>query len=230
MARTATARRKQPARAFPPAGQVVDAALELAAGTGWYDLPMRTLAQRLGVGLAALAARYRDPDAIADLVFARARDAMLDARTRGSARARVEGALWRWFDALAPHRRVVAQMLRAKLNPSHAHHWAPLPFHLSRLIWWLREAAALDATGRRRQVEEIALSAIFLAALASWVADDSAGQARTRARVGRMLRRAETALGWRALAPRRGVSARKAARERAYRRRPRRPVGDASRR
>jgi len=184
----AAKRKPRPApRAFPAPDAVADAALALAGETGWYDLPMRRLADRLGVGLAELAARYRDPDAIADIVFARARDAMLAARVRGTPRERVERAMLAWFAALAPHRRVAVAMLRAKLNPSHSHHWAPLPFHLSRLIWWLREAASLDASGRRRQAEEIGLSAIFLATLACWAGDASADQKRTRALVGRML-------------------------------------------
>lgn len=182
---------------MPPPDAVVDAALDLAATQGWYAVSMRELAARLGVGLAALAELYRDPDAIADLLFARARAAMLlPADPRQSPRDRVEHALWRWFDALASHRRAVVAMLRAKLHPPHVHHWAPMPFHLSRLIWWLREAAQLDAQGRRRQVEEVVLSGIFLAALASWSADASEGQARTRRRVARLLDGAERML-WR---------------------------------
>lgn len=171
--------------------RVVRAALAMAAKAGWYGLPMRDLARRLGVGVDALARRYRDPDAIADLVFVQARDAMLAPRAASFARLepreRVERAMLRWFDHLAPHRRVAAEMLLAKLHPSHAHHWAKLPFHLSRLIWWLREAALLDATGTRRQKEEIALSAIFLAVLAKWAVDDSQNQTRTRALLGRLL-------------------------------------------
>ncbi|MCK6449470.1 MAG: TetR/AcrR family transcriptional regulator [Alphaproteobacteria bacterium] len=179
-------------------GRVADAALALAETTGWYELRMRDLARRLGVGLDALAARYRDPDAIADIVFARARDAMLAAPPPGEAgpRARAERAMLRWFDALAPHRRIAVEMLQAKLHPSHPHHWAPLPFHLSRLIWWLREAAALDAAGARRQAEEIALSGVFLAVLAAWGCDASEGQRLSRALLARLLDRAERAFGW----------------------------------
>ncbi|MGQ0675599.1 MAG: hypothetical protein ACT4N4_05865 [Rhodospirillales bacterium] len=171
--------------------RVADAALAMAAKTGWYGLKMRDLARALGVGLDALARRYPDPDAIADAVFARARDAMLKAPPPGFARLkprrRVERAMLRWFEALAPHRRVAAEMLGAKLHPSHAHHWAPLPFHLSRLIWWLREAARLEAEGPRRQAEEIALSAMFLAVLAVWALGGGEGEARARALLARLL-------------------------------------------
>jgi len=191
------ARARKTPRGFPDADGVIDAALALAATRGWYGVSMRALADRLGVDLAALAARYRDPDAIADLAFARARDAMLRQSDPDlPPRHRVERALWRWFDALAPYRQAAVAMLRAKLHPPHVHHWAPMPFHLSRLIWWLREAAQLDAEGRRRQREEIVLSGIFLAALASWSRDASEGQALTRRRVARMLDGAERML-WR---------------------------------
>ena len=191
------ARARKSGLGSPDDGRVLDAALALAATRGWYAVSMRDLADRLGIGLAALAGRYRDPDAIADLLFARAQRAMLSERDPDlPPRHRVERALWRWFDALAPHRRTAVAMLRAKLHPPHVHHWAPMPFHLSRLIWWLREAAQLDAQGRRRQLEEVVLSGIFLAALAAWSTDASEGQARTRRRVGRLLDRAERML-WR---------------------------------
>ena len=179
--------------------RVADAALALAAKTAWYDVSMRDLASRLGVGLDELARRYSDPDAVADAVFARARDAMLGPTpagfTRLSPRRRVERAMLRWFDALGPHRHAAVGMLKAKLHPSHAHHWAPLPFHLSRLIWWLREAALLDATGRQRQAEEIGLSAIFLAVLAAWALGDD-GAARARTLLARLLDGVESGLGW----------------------------------
>lgn len=179
--------------------RVADAALGLAAETGWYRLKMRDLARALGVGVDELARRYPDPDAIADAVFARARDAVLTPPLPGFARLkprlRVERAMLRWFGALEPHRRVAAEMLCAKLHPSHAHHWAPLPFHLSRLIWWLREAALLEAEGPRRQAEEIALSAVFLAVLAAWCMDE-AGEERARALLARLLGGVERLLGW----------------------------------
>lgn len=175
-------------RDVPAPAAVIDAALALAASRDWYAVSMRDLAARLNVDLAALALHYRDPDAIADLVFARAQTAML-AETDPDLppRHRVERALWRWFDALAPQRKAVVAMLRAKLHPPHPHHWGKLPVHLSRLIWWLREASLLDAQGRRRQREELALSGVFLAALASWSTDTSEDQARTRQRVARLL-------------------------------------------
>jgi hypothetical protein len=102
--------------------------------------------------------------------------------------------MMRWFDALAPHREVTGQMLAAKLYPAHPHHWVPLGFNLSRSIHWLREAALLDAVGRRRQVEEVGLSALFLMTLAVWLRDETLGQARTRDVLRRRLADADRAM------------------------------------
>jgi AcrR family transcriptional regulator len=142
------------------------------------------VAERCGVPLAEVLEHYRDLDAVADAWFRRAWAAMLapppgDFATR-TARERLHLMTMRWFDALAPHRVVTGQMLAAKLYPSHPHHWMPLVFNLSRSIHWLREAALLDATGRRRQIEELGLTALFLATLTCWLRDDTPDQARTR--------------------------------------------------
>ena len=82
-------------------------------------------------------------------------------------------------------------MLAAKLHPPHPHHWMPLIFDLSRTVQWLREAALLDATGRRRQIEEIGLTALFLATLRYWLRDESPSQEMTRAFLARRLARAD---------------------------------------
>jgi hypothetical protein len=87
-----------------------------------------------------------------------------------------------WFDALAEHRRVTAQILRGKLHLSHPHPWVPMVFNLSRTIQWLREAAQLPAVygTRRAQREEVGLTALFVGALLIWTRDDTVGQERTK--------------------------------------------------
>ncbi len=164
--------------------RIVDTALDLAEEAGWDALRLRRVAGRLGVPLDEVLEHYRDLDAVADAWFRRAWAAMLapppaDFATR-PARERLHLMTMRWFDTLAPHRVVTGQMLAAKLYPSHPHHWMPLVFNLSRSIHWLREAALLDATGRRRQIEEVGLTALFLATLTCWLRDDTPDQTRTR--------------------------------------------------
>ena len=159
---------------------------------------LRDVANRLKISPAELRTHYRDLDAVADAWFVRAMDAMLAPPPRNFLAEPTEARLFllmmRWFDALAPHRKVTGQMLREKLYPSHPHHWVPMIFNLSRTIQWLRDAAALDAEGRRRQIEEVGLTALFLATLTVWLNDETRDQERTRAFLRRRLARADRAM------------------------------------
>lgn len=177
------------------AGEILDAALARAERDGWDAVRLADVAADLAIPLADIRACYRDKDALADALFARGLEAMLAPAERSiaemPAKERLRFFLLRWFDALSPHRRVAAEMLGAKMWPFHPHHWGPMVFDLSRLIHWLRDAAGLGAAGRRRQVEEVGLTALFLATLAVWCRDDSDGQARTHAFLDAHLDRAD---------------------------------------
>ena len=191
-------RKAPPRKVEDQADRIVDSALEMAADIGWPRVRLRLIADRLGITMAELQTHYRDLDAVADAWFDRASKAMLARPGRGftarPAAERLHILLMRWFDALAPYRRVTDQMIREKLYPSHPHHWLPMIFNLSRTIQWLRDAAGLDAGGRRRQVEEIGLSLLFLATLSVWRRDDSADQKRTRDFLSRRLDRADRSM------------------------------------
>ncbi len=176
----------------PVADRILDAALAEAAASGWYDLRLAAVAARAGVPLATVLKHYRDADAIADAWFARALAAMVEGDPPDAAEpasARVETVMMRWFAAQEEHRRIAGAMLRAKLHPSHPHHWVPMVFSLSRLIHWVLDAARLDARGLARQAQEVGLTALFLRALPVWQRDDTPGLERTRG----ALRRG---LGW----------------------------------
>ena len=182
----------------PNPERILETALAVADEAGWDGLRLRHVAARLKITPAGLRRHYRDTDAIANAWFGRALDAMLAPAPRGfhrrPAAARLEILLGRWFDALTPHRRVTAEMLSAKMWVFHPHHTVPMVFSLSRLIQWLRDAAGLDAVGRRRQVEETGLTALFLATLAVWCRDETEGQERTKAFLGRRLEKADAVM------------------------------------
>ena len=178
--------------------RIVDTAIELAEDVGWGNVRLREVARRLGISLAELETLYRDQDAIANAWFGRAWRAMLVPPPQDfeamPAEERLHLIMMRWFDALASHRKVTGQMLKEKLHLPHAHHWVPMIFNLSRTIQWLRDAAILDAGGRRRQIEEIGLTMLFLATLAVWQRDRSPGQEDTRAFLRRRLAGADRAM------------------------------------
>lgn len=187
--------------------RIVEETLALAAEVGWEGVRLRLVAERLGVPLNAVAGRYRDLDAVADAWLGRGVAAMLapmpaDFAERPAAE-RVETVILRFLDTLAPHRRVTAAMVAAKLWPGHPHHWAPLVFNLSRTVHWIREAALLDARGMRRQIEEVSLTALLVAVFAVWSLDRSEGQRRTRSFLQRRLRRGSRCLARLACRPRR---------------------------
>jgi AcrR family transcriptional regulator len=173
---------------------ILDAALDLAEEKGqWTAVRLHEVANRLQIPPSQVLDHYRDLDSVADAWFLRGLKAMVapkpDDFMRHPAWRRIEICLLAWFDALAPHRRVTAQMLRCKLHLSHPHHWVPMIFNLSRVIHWLREAAQLPAPygTRRASIEEITLTAVFVATLLIWTRDDSVGQERTRTLLRRQL-------------------------------------------
>jgi len=194
--------------------RVVDAALELAEEGGWEKVRLHRVADRLGVSLGDLRLHYRDLDAVADAWLARADRAMLERRDDAgfaelAPRERLYAAITRWLDTLVGHRRVTGEIFRAKLYPGHPHHNLALVMWLSRTAQWLREAAQLDAGGRRRQVEEIGLSALFVATLALWLRDGSDNQERTRRFLNRRLAAADRMMA-RLWPPREGATKPKA--------------------
>ncbi|MDJ0950143.1 MAG: TetR/AcrR family transcriptional regulator [Alphaproteobacteria bacterium] len=179
--------------------KIVDAALEMADEIGWGALRLRQVADRLEIPLARLRVFYRDKDAVADAWLARADAAMLAAPPAGFADLpppeRLHRMMMVWLDALAPHRRVTGEILAEKMWPFHPHHNLALVFWVSRTVQWIREAALLDKTGRRRQVEEIGLTALFVATVRFWLRDESEGQTQTREWLARRLRDADRVMG-----------------------------------
>lgn len=168
----------------PTRDEALDQALVLADEIGWADFTLNQLAEREGWPLNDLRRHFADPNAVADAWFERALAAMLAPPPEGFAdwpvRERLEFLLTRWLDALAPYRQVTADMIAGKWLPPHVHHWVPAIFHVSRKVQLWRDAARLYAGGRRRQIEEIGLTALFLATLAVWCRDTSPGQERSR--------------------------------------------------
>jgi len=188
---------KQNPQAFE-AGRILDAAMEMAhEQDNWYDLGLVELAKRCGTSVNDIRRYYADTNAIADAWFSRALEAMLSAEPENiqtlPVKERLEFIIWRWFEALAPYHQVTAQMLGSKLHPPHIHHWVPMVFDLSRLIQFWRDAAGLHAGGRRRQLEEIALTGIFLATLREWCLDESPQQTQAHSRLLNLLTKAERA-------------------------------------
>jgi ubiquinone biosynthesis protein COQ9 len=182
-------------------GALLDAALALAAQRGWDAVHLHDVAQATGVPLAEVARHYKTKDALVEAWFDRADAALLALPDSPgwmalSPRQRVHQAIFAWLDALAPHRKASAHMLRYKFQPEHLHLHAQGAVRISRTVQWIREVARLPAVGWRREAEEAVLTSIYLATFARWLADDSPGAGRTRAFLDRLLAAAERAARW----------------------------------
>lgn len=166
------------------AERIVETALDEAERTGWPSLRLHRVAARLELSLSELYRHFVDADAIAEAWLSRADRAMLARRGRAFARrapaVRLEETLLAWLDALSRHRAVTRSILLDKLYPGHPHHLAALVFRLSRTVQWWREASLLDGGPPRRQIEEIALTWLFVATIGVWANDASPGQQATR--------------------------------------------------
>jgi AcrR family transcriptional regulator len=177
---------------------IVDAALELGERRGWDALHLYDVADALGVTLAAVERHFDHKDAVAEAWFDRADAALLAAgETPGwmalTPRQRVQRAIFAWLDALEPHRRLSAAMLAYKFQPEHLHLQAQGVIRISRTVQWIREVARLPAVSWRRELAEAALTSMYLATFARWLADDTPGAERARALLDRMLALAERA-------------------------------------
>lgn len=175
---------------------LIDAALRLAERLGWDRVLLHEVADAAGVTLAELATHFAHKDALAEAWFDRAdRRLLAAAQAPGWAALdvpqRLHAALFAWFDALAPHRRTCLAMLGYKLQPEHLHLQVLGALRVSRTVQWLREVARLPATGWRRELEEAALTALYLAAFAHWLREDAPGTPATRDFVARWLARAD---------------------------------------
>ncbi len=175
--------------------RILEACLDLAEECGWSNLRLIQVADKLGLSLAEIHHHYRDLDAVANVWFERALVTMLSNKVAGfselPARERLQVSLVHWLDALSEHRKITVQMICLKMHPPHVHHWIPMIFSLSRLIHWWLDASAIASKGRQRQIEEMGLTAIFLATLVFWSRDESDGQEKTRLFLAKRLRRAD---------------------------------------
>ncbi len=193
-----TGRRRGAGTAGDPAGAAIAAAMGLAATRGWGRVSLSEVAAASGIGMSELYALYPSKQAILD-GFARRVDAevlrSVDGEPpEGEARERLFDVLMRRFDALEPHR----DGLRAVLG---SYACDPLAlvcsaFALRRSMAAMLEAAGLSAGGLAGILRIKGLSAVYLLALRSWLADETADRAPTMAALDRALRRLA---GWAAM-------------------------------
>jgi len=185
-------------RAAKPADvptRLIETAMTLAAERGWRDLTLRDIAEAAGVGLAEAHAVYPSRQALLS-AFARRIDGTVLAKeepgaAEGSARDRLFDVLMRRFDALAPYKAGLANVLADQARD-------PLAVAcgfclLRRSMACMLEAANLSAAGLRGALRIKGLSAVYLTTLRVWLRDESEDHAATMAALDRGLARLDRA-------------------------------------
>ncbi len=174
-------------------GKIVDAALRLAATSGWSGLSLGQIAQEAGIGLAEFRKEFSSK---ADILAAYTRmvdDAVLAkvgaADAALSSRDRLFDVLMTRFELMAPHReglRRIASDLRSQPGESLAQFGVA-----ARSIYWMLAAAGIDAEGSRGALRVPGVMSIYARAFDIWLEDDDPGLARTMAALDSRLRRGE---------------------------------------
>jgi AcrR family transcriptional regulator len=175
---------------------ILETALTLGERNGWDAVHLHDVAQQMGLVLADIHQHFGQKDDLAEAWFDRADLALIRAGEGPEwdslpVRERLLRTILAWFDALAVHRELSAEMLRYKLQPDHLHLQAAGLMRISRTVQWIRETARLPAVGWRRELEEVVLTGIFLSTVGRWLLDESPDAHRTRAWLERRLAAAE---------------------------------------
>ncbi|MGA3305062.1 MAG: hypothetical protein ABSC26_03530 [Stellaceae bacterium] len=183
------------ARSGDPQARVVDAALSLAASRGWRRASLAEIAAESRLSLAQLHALYRSKPMILAACLRHFDQAALDGPKPGpkdKPRELLFEVLMRRFDALKPHRKAVASMLRDSIgDPA-----ALLGFkRLLVSMGWMLEAAGISSAGLAGKARRKILVLVYISVLIVFLNDSSADLAKTMAALDRRLSLAQAWLG-----------------------------------
>lgn len=178
---------------------IIDAALALAAERGWRGLSLAEIAERAGIGLAALVEQAGSKAAILDAYGRRIDRRMLEggAADDEAVRDRLFDVLMRRFEAMAPDRKALAVILRETGDDP----WA-LACGARRFLGSLAltlECAGLSATGLAGLARLQGLGVVAAYAFKAFLDDQTEDLSPTMAALDKALRRAEDVAGmvWR---------------------------------
>lgn len=180
--------------AAPPAAPedaALDAALRLAETRKWSEISLPEIAEAAGLSLADMLRVAPSKPALMAAFARRVDGAMLAAKidADGSVKDKLFEILMRRFDALAPHKAAVKNML-ADLPREPIAAICALP-SLLRSMRWAAEAAGVRTATPLAPFKINALAVAYLAALLVWRDDDSADAAKTMAALDKSLGRLE---------------------------------------
>ena len=172
---------------------VAEAALELAAERGWANVSLHDIALRTNVSLSELYKNYLSKESILDR-FMRAIDEEVlrdldEEDAEETPRDRLFDILMRRFDALAPHKKGIAAVLKDVICDPTALGLGACRYFLS--MMWMLEGAGISTAGLHGVLRVKGLSILYFAVLQIWLGDATEDQGKTMAALDRWLKRAE---------------------------------------
>ena len=180
-----------------PEPDLLTTAFALLAEQGWAGLSLMALAARANLSLVEVHRQLPGRRAILLALSERVDEAMLvidQSELEGlPARDKLFELIMRRFDALAPFRAGLSRLAGdARRDP------CILMLTLCRLdpsLRWMQELAGLRTHGLRARLQRRGLTALYVQALRTWLADDSGDRAKTMAELDTLLRRFERVAG-----------------------------------
>ncbi|WP_428483307.1 TetR family transcriptional regulator [Rhodopila sp.] len=174
---------------------LIAAAFRLAAEDGWRHVTVPAACRAAGLPLSEARARFPGRSTIL-LRFGRLADqaALTDAPSEGPVRDRLFDLLMRRFDALQTHRDGIKALLRAL--PTDPATTLLLAVATRDSMRWMLQAAGIDATGPRGDLQAQGLAAVWLWCLRTWEKDETDDLSGTMSALDSALGRAEQVASW----------------------------------
>ncbi len=172
---------------------IIDATLRVSEQIGWDLLTLADIAAQAGIPLSALHDEVFDKTDILVLYGRRIDRKILehfeDSQNEASIKDRLFDILMDRFDLLQNDRVALTSILKSlKTDPKQA--VISLP-HLCRSMTWMLELARVDTSGWKGAARVTGLTGVYLAALWTWMDDDTVDLSKTMKALDLALSRAE---------------------------------------
>ncbi|MGB0749131.1 MAG: hypothetical protein ACPGO3_10325 [Magnetospiraceae bacterium] len=177
-----------------PSEKVISAVLDIIEEDGWAAVTMAAAARRASVPLAEVRAAFSDRQAVLDAYLSGIDQAVLEATaqdevTDESPRDRLFDVIMRRFDALAPRKAALQNLLMAATrDPAISICGSG---RLATSMRWMLEAAGLCAAGPVGALKTVGMAALYASVFRVWLKDESPDMSKTMAALDKALDRAE---------------------------------------
>lgn len=172
----------------------LEKAIVLAQKSSWKSFSLTELASLLNCSLSEIKQFYRSKDDMAEALFDRADDAMLNFASAKehqnlASDDKLIECIMVWFEALTPYKPMVREILTYKLEPGHFHLQAHGVTRISRTVQWFIAASDRKSTGLKRITDEVAITSAYLSSFSFFLFDHSKQHVNTRRLIKRLLRK-----------------------------------------